>query len=742
MKLSNNSLTELEKYPALTLKISKSIASILSSLATLREGIWMHLNSKKFFGLVAFLLFLVIVTLANSFLTFAPVTEADNSLSGYSNTMNITSTVPFSGTNSYYNFEAPNNNLIGWNVNGGVASVTATNSITGNYSVRYNSTVDDNAQCMTIANNYSNYTLVAKAKITSDDGGESQNPMICFYLRYVDANNWVRAGLYYDTVHSVMGLKLDKYTNGSSYTVITDKHTPFSQGTVRTVYVFKFIDTGATVTAYVNNSLVINAQAYTSTVAVTQKGFGALGVSLQVMFDDFTITVGNGGLTPVKVSYGYYTQNTLSLTPLASCTKPVILEGKRYVFTGNGWGGFGTSAITAYSVDASWSSASAKVVTTQYGNFQDFYVAAYPSVWRDLIILYGASVPDGTHQQGFLVGFNTTTNTFQNLLYTPYLDAQYITGMTYSPDFNQFYLVTLIGSYFTNNQIIVATPSTLFNRMAWTTAKYDSGNINEIRIAYLPKDKCAYFSYINHTTGHGLVRRWNIAANTFTTVFNVPYTNSIPFLGYYIRSNSSALFTSFANNTHWHFYYSNDGNTFTQFATLPVISPKGDGLETHGDIMPLPNNQVIIQSAGDGNPNNEIVLTTTSTGTAIEIYYNNAHINEIETFSDKSDSIILINGEGLSNHVGAYATILTPGLHYRCKPDFSDIGFGFGATVLTFNNINVVNSNYAEFSVNTSPINGNTTFTLYYGKYSQTSLAEKSVNPLPPFGTNQFLIFG
>ena len=64
MKLSNNSLTELEKYPALTLKISKSIASILSSLATLREGIWMHLNSKKFFGLVAFLLFLVIVRLS------------------------------------------------------------------------------------------------------------------------------------------------------------------------------------------------------------------------------------------------------------------------------------------------------------------------------------------------------------------------------------------------------------------------------------------------------------------------------------------------------------------------------------------------------------------------------------------------------------------------------------------------------------------------------------------------------
>ena len=62
--------------------------------------------------------------------------EADNSLSGYSNSMKITSTVPFSGTNSYYNFEAPNNNLIGWNINGGVASVTATNSITGNYSVR------------------------------------------------------------------------------------------------------------------------------------------------------------------------------------------------------------------------------------------------------------------------------------------------------------------------------------------------------------------------------------------------------------------------------------------------------------------------------------------------------------------------------------------------------------------------------------------------------------------------------
>jgi hypothetical protein len=731
----------LEKYPALSLKTFKSIASILSLLATLREGTWMQLNSKKFFGLVAFLLFLVIVSLVTSFLTFVPSSKVDNSLSGYSNTMNITSTVPFSGTNSYYNFEAPNNNLIGWNVNGGVAVITATNSITGNYSILHNSTVDDNAQGMTIDNNYSNYTMSVKAKIISDDGGASQNPMMCFYLRYVNANSWMRAGLYYDTVHSLMGLKLDKCTSRGSYTSITDKQTPFSRGTVNTVYIFKFIDTGATVTAYVNNSLVINAQTYTSTVAVTQKGFSALGSSAHVMFDDFTIAMGNGGLTPVKVGYGYYTQNTLSLTPLASCTKPVVLDGKRYVFTSNGWGGFGTSDITAYSMDASWSSANAKVVATQAGNFQDFYVAAYPSVWRDLLVLYGASIPDGTHQQGFLVGFNTTSNAFQNLSYTPYLDAQYITGMTYSPDLNQFYLVTLIGSYFTNNQIIVATPSTLFNRTAWTTVTYDSGNTNEIRITYFSADKCAYFSYTNHTTGHGLVRKWDITANTFKTVFNVPYTNSIPYLGYYIRSNSTTLFTSFANDTHWHFYYSNDGNTFTQFATLPIISPSGDGLETHGDIMPLPNNQVLIQSEGDGNPNSEMVLTTTSSGTAIEIYYNNAHINEIETFSDKSDSIILINGEGLSNHVGAYATILTTGLHYKCKTDFSDINFGFGGTVLAFNSINVVNSSYAEFSVNTAPINGNTTFSLYYGKSSQTSLAEKSVNPFPLLGTNQFLIF-
>ncbi len=698
----------------------------------------MHSNSKKIFVLVAFLFFLIIVS---SFLTFRPLAEADNSLSGYSGNMKITSTVPFNGTNSYHGFEAPDNSLSDWSVNGGVAAITSTNPITGSYSVLYNSTADNVSQGMTIANNYTNYTMSVKAKVVTDNGSSTQAPMICFYIRYVDTNNWVRARLYYDTGHSVMGLKLEKYTTGDSYTVMTDRQTPFSHGTVGTVYYFKFIDTGATVTAYVNNSLIINAQAYKSAVAVTQKGFGAQGVNINVMFDDFAITMNNGGLTPVKVGYGYYTQNTLSLTPLASCTKPIVLDGKRYVFTGNGWGGFRTSDIAAYSIDASWSSASATLVATQAGNFQDFYVAAYPDVWRDLIVLYGASVPNGTHQQGFIVGFNTTTNTFQNLTYTPWVDAQYITGMAYSPDFNQFYLVTLIGSYFTNNQIIVATPSTLFSPKAWTTTTYDRGNTNEIRITYLSADKCAYFAYTNHTTGHGLVRRWNITANIFTTVFNVPYTNSIPFLGYYIRSNSTTLFTSFANNTHWHFYYSNDGNTFTQFATLPIISPRGDGLETHGDIMPLPNNQVLIQSEGDGNPNSELVLTTTSTGNTIETYHNNAHINEIETFFDKSDSIILINGEGLSNHMGAYATILTTGLHYKCKSDFSDVNFGSGGTVLAFNTINVVNGSYAEFSVNTSPINGNTTFNLFYGKSSQMSLADKSVSQLPSLSDNQFLIF-
>ena len=142
----------------------------------------MHLNSKKIFGLAAFLLFLVAVTLVNSFLTSDPLTEADNSLLGYNNTMNITSTVPFSGENSYHNFEEPNNNLIGWNVNGGVAAITGTNAITGNYSVIHTSTVDDRAQGMTIINNYSNYAMSVKAKIISSTSCQS-NPIDLFLLK-------------------------------------------------------------------------------------------------------------------------------------------------------------------------------------------------------------------------------------------------------------------------------------------------------------------------------------------------------------------------------------------------------------------------------------------------------------------------------------------------------------------------------------------------------------------------------
>jgi hypothetical protein len=695
----------------------------------------MHINSKRSFGVVLLLLFLMTGEMV---LSCGLLAQADNSPSGgYSGNMKITSTVPFSGSYAYYGFENPDNNLAGWTVNDGAAVVTSVNPIAGRYSVLYNST-SENPQGITVANNYQNYTMAVKVKILTYGDDSTQAPMVCFYLRYVNAHDWFRAILYYNNEGSATNLKLEENTVKTGFKVLTDQPTPFSQIVSGIIYNFKVVDTGRKITAYVNDSLVINSQPYTSPVAVTQKGFGAQGVGVDVMFDDFTITVGNGGLTPIKVGYGYYTQNTLSLTPLATCTKLVVLDNKRYAFTGNGWGGFDTSDITAYAMDGSWSSESAAVVATQAGNFQDFYVAAYPDVWRDLIILYGASIPDGIHQQGFLVGFNTTTNSFQNLTYTPSVDAQYITGMTYSPDFNQFYLVTLFGSYLTKNQIIITNPSTLFNRTAWTTVTYDSGNTNEIRITYFSADKCAYFSYTNHTTGHALIRRWNITSNTITTVFKVPYNSSIPYLGYYIRSNSTTLFASFADNASWHFYYSNDGNNYLQFASLPIVSPSGDGQETHGDITPLPDNQVLIQSEGDGNPDSKLVLTTTCTGSPLETYYTNAHTNEIELFCD--GSVVLINGEGLSNHLGAYATILTTGLHCKCKADFSDVAFGFQGNALAFNTAQVIPGDYAEFSVDTSPINGNTSFNLFFGKSTQTSVDE-SVSKSATLSDNQFLIF-
>ncbi len=444
--------------------------------------------------------------------------------------------------------------------------------------------------------------------------------------------------------------------------------------------------------------------------------------------------------TDIQMSYGYYTQNSMPTLTSTTCSKPVLANGHRYLFTCNGWGGSGTSAITAYSCDVNWKR-NGTLATTAATTYQDFYVYYFPTVFPDLIILSGMDKP-GANQAAFIGAFNITSNAYQSFTTVSNTLATYFTGIQYSPVTGKFYIEVLWGSLWTSNIIPQATPANLFIPANWdTSAVYDGTNtVSDMRMCYLPADDCIYLLYSTNDYAHGIIRRWNLTANTFTEVFRTTYSVALGYAGYYVHANDTTLFPSFPDATHgyvYRYYYSNDGNTFTEFANRTIVEPASPGLERHGIIIPLPDNHVLIGSVGDGNETSHYDLTSTATGTTIESYTTNSHCmmnsphGYAEAVFDQNNTSIIMGGEGLTTS-GGRLTVLTLGLQYKSKTDFSDVIFTKAdkTTPLPFRLVTKIDSSFAHWTIDTSSITGNNGFFVKWGNSSQTSLSNPSViNP-------------
>ena len=433
--------------------------------------------------------------------------------------------------------------------------------------------------------------------------------------------------------------------------------------------------------------------------------------------------------TPVRLAYGYYTVNPYQQVVKETCVKPVILNGHRYIFVNSGWGPGQYDSIKAYSADVNWNKVSLEATTLQT-NYADFYIASFPEVWSDLIVVYGTTSNGTVSTGGFVQAFNTTSNEFSNLTVTNTDLAIYVTGICYVPTHNEF-LLTMI------NVLATATPSTLFNCAAWNVCYNNTdvtGDGGEMRQTYFSQDDCAYIGFINITSNRGTIVKWDLTSGIFQTVFQTTYNaNTQTYIGQYTTSNSTTVFQTFNDGTRYHYYYSNDGKTWVDFAQLPIV---GQGYvwtgisERHGSVLPISNNQVLLGDAGDGNWSSYFALSNTETGVIIEKYYTNSHTDAGGKFVfDQNNTEIVIGGEG-APFDGSQPTILTVGLAYKASLDFTDINFckSDKTTPLNFNKFNVVNGSYAEFAVDTSTITGNNSFYVYFSKKGQTSLSNSSVN--------------
>ena len=467
-------------------------------------------------------------------------------------------------------------------------------------------------------------------------------------------------------------------------------------------------------------------------------------VSLTVEFGTMTIVEPDGGLndysdaiqisgaslgatTPVKLAYGYYTVNAFQQVSQQTCVKPAILNGHRYIFVNSGWGPGHYDSIKAYTADVNWNKVSL-VATTLQTNYNDFYAASFPEVWSDLIVVYGTTSNGAVPTGGVVQAFNITSNKFQNLTVNP--NISYVTGICWVPAHKEF-LLTMI------SVIGTATPSTLFNYTQWTTNFTTTGTIEdggEMRQAYLSADDCSYVGFVNNTSHFGVVMRWNLTSGDITQVFQTAYNaNLASYTAQYTSSNATTVFQTFNNGTFFHYYYSDDGNSWTDFSQLPIVT-KGSvwtGVsERHGSVLPIYNNQVLLGNSGDGNKASYFALSNTKTGAVIEKYYTNSHTDAAAKFVfDQNNTEIVIGGEGAPSD-GSHPIILSIGLRYKALPDFTNINFckSDKTTPLNFNRFNVVNSLYAEFAVDTSSITGNNSFLVYFNKAGQTSLSNSSVS--------------
>ena len=436
--------------------------------------------------------------------------------------------------------------------------------------------------------------------------------------------------------------------------------------------------------------------------------------------------------TQVLFSRNSYTNNNLSNEAImgASCVKPAILNGSRYIFVSYGWGGGQVAAIQCYSADVNWHRVSL-LKTTSQTTFSEIYTWVFPSVYNDLIILSGSTGNNFGTTGGFVMAYNITSNAYQGLTNTLNLSTSWITGVYWSFAINKFVLTGI-----TPRMVYFESTSTnLFNCANWVIKQswdYSATHTGEARLTVQPNSNYAYYSWVNTSSNMGRMWRWDLTNDAITSVFNTTFNANNGNPTAYVNSNSTTVFCTYCNGTNYHYFYSNDGNTWIDFAQLPVTTGgtvDHGSPERHSHIFPVSSNKLIIGTISDGNTASFYNVVDTH-GNIYGTYTINSHFTDNIPTQDQNGTALIIGAEGPASQ-GDYMLYLSIGLQSLCKTDFSDINFAKSdqTTPLNFNAFKIVAGNYAEFAVDTSSIIGKQTFYIYFGKTTQTSLSNSSITP-------------
>lgn len=155
-----------------------------------------------------------------------------------------------------------------WTVQGGTASIISSGQISGNYSLKHDGASASSPTGITVPDTLSNYIAELNIKLNTLGGASNDPVTTLFFLRYVDANNFVCLDTYY---YNSQYIRLLKRENGA-YTTIKEV-SGYSRAAVGDSHHYKIVDTGSHCIIYRDGTSIIDIN-YSSTVAKTQKGMG------------------------------------------------------------------------------------------------------------------------------------------------------------------------------------------------------------------------------------------------------------------------------------------------------------------------------------------------------------------------------------------------------------------------------------------------------------------------------------
>ncbi len=334
-----------------------------------------------------------------------------------------------------------------------------------------------------------------------------------------------------------------------------------------------------------------------------------------------------------------YSDQAMTINVIGShAAKVALLNGQRFIFSHDGWGST-KDYIDVYNATSDWEK-DTLLASSPYTT-ADIWAQTFPSVWSDLVILYGAQ---DNSARAFFGYYNITSKTFSLQNNT---NAYYFSQLYYIEELGLFYINPLNGAW--KDQMLFSTPANLFNMSAWSN--YSMGAYYhtdaEHMFTYNPDDNLGYL--LQWHVGYSDFYRVNMTTHTLTQIYNHTGSPTGRPRGY-ISANDTMVFFSMHDTSIVHYYYYSAGTGMVNFYN--GSDPGSSSEEWHGHIFPF-NNVILIGNVRDGDTDSYYSLLL-SNGTVLDNFTGvRGHFSDNRPVLDNGK--IVIGGEG--GDAGGYADV-------------------------------------------------------------------------------------